>query len=287
MTKKTKKLLSYLLIFLTLAGIAFYNRSDSNVNSKGRVNLGYVEWDSEIASTYVMKTVLEDMGYRVVITPLDNAIMWNALSNGDVDATLSAWLPNTHKEQYDDYQDKIVDLGPSLIGARVGLVVPSYMEIDSIDELTTQANQTITGVEAGAGVVSATEQVMKDYPNLADWHLVPASSGAMVTALAKAIEKQEDIVVTGWSPHWMFAKYDLKYLADPKNAFGNAEEIKTITRKNLNEDLPEVNTVLDNFNWSVEDMEEIMLPISEGQDPNVVAREWVDAHPEQVQSWMY
>ncbi|SEQ58969.1 glycine betaine/proline transport system substrate-binding protein [Granulicatella balaenopterae] len=286
MKKKNKELLSYLLIFLTLAGIAFYNRPNTNLKTKDRVKLGYVEWDSEIASTYVMKNILEDQGYRVVVTPLDNAIMWNAVRNGDIDATLSAWLPNTHKEQYKDYKDQVVDLGASLTGARVGLVVPAYMDVNSISDLTTQANQTITGVESGAGVVSATEQVLKDYPNLADWQLVPSSSGAMVTALGKAIENGQDIIITGWSPHWMFAKYDLKYLQDPKESYGEQEEIRTITRKNLKTDLPEVNHILDNFNWTIEDMEELMLRISEGQDPNIVAREWVNTHQKQVQSWI-
>lgn len=38
----------------------------------------------------------------------------------------------------------------------------------------------------------------------------------MTVALGEAIKQHKDIVITGWSPHWMFNKYDLKYLADPK-----------------------------------------------------------------------
>ena len=52
--------------------------------------------------------------------------------------------------------------------------------------------------------------------NLSDWQVETSSSGAMVVALDKAIKNKEDIVITGWSPHWMFAKYDLKYLKDDR-----------------------------------------------------------------------
>ncbi|WP_302183295.1 glycine betaine ABC transporter substrate-binding protein, partial [Salmonella enterica] len=55
-----------------------------------------------------------------------------------------------------------------------------------------------------------------DLLNLKDWKLVPSSSVAMTVALGEAIKQHKDIVITGWSPHWMFNKYDLKYLADPK-----------------------------------------------------------------------
>jgi glycine betaine/proline transport system substrate-binding protein len=45
---------------------------------------------------------------------------------------------------------------------------------------------------------------------LKDWSVETSSSGAMTVALGQAIKNNEDIVITGWSPHWMFAKYDLK-----------------------------------------------------------------------------
>ena len=53
----------------------------------------------------------------------------------------------------------------------------------------------------------------------------------MTVALGQAIKNNEDIVITGWSPHWMFAKYDLKYLADPKGTMGGEEAIHTMARQ--------------------------------------------------------
>lgn len=42
---------------------------------------------------------------------------------------------------------------------------------------------------------------------------------------------------------------------------GKAESINTIARKGLKEDEPEAYRILDNFKWSVKDMESIMLEI--------------------------
>lgn len=254
-------------------------------SKKEKVNLAYVEWDSEVASTNVVAEALKEMGYDVTITPLDNAVMWKSVANGETDAMVSAWLPTTHAALYEEYKDKLVDLGPNLEGVKTGLVVPSYMDADSIEDLSDQAKKTITGIEPGAGIMTATEKTMQEYSNLNGWNLSSSSTGAMTTALDQAIKNKEDIIVTGWSPHWMFSKYDLKYLKDPKGTMGGKEAIHTITRTNLDKDLPEVNKVLDNFNWTQKDMEEVMLKINEGSSPEAAAKEWIKNHQKEVESW--
>ena len=254
-------------------------------SKKEKVNLAYVEWDSEVASTNVVAEALKEMGYDVTITPLDNAVMWKSVANGEADAMVSAWLPTTHAALYEEYKDKLVDLGPNLEGVKTGLVVPSYMDADSIEDLSDQAKKTITGIEPGAGIMTATEKTMQEYSNLNGWNLSSSSTGAMTTALDQAIKNKEDIIVTGWSPHWMFSKYDLKYLKDPKGTMGGKEAIHTMTRKNLDKDLPEVNKVLDNFNWTQKDMEEVMLKINEGSSPEAAAKEWIKNHQKEVESW--
>ncbi|MFJ3387898.1 MULTISPECIES: glycine betaine ABC transporter substrate-binding protein [unclassified Lysinibacillus] len=258
--------------------------SKSSGNSKD-VNLAYVEWDTEIASTNVVGQVLEDLGYNVSLTPLDNAIMWEAVSKGEADGMVAAWLPNTHAPQYEKYKNDLDELGENLTGAKIGLVVPSYMDVNSIEDLKNQADKTITGIEPGAGITAATEKALDEYDNLAGWQLLTSSSGAMTTSLAKAIKNKEDIIVTGWSPHWKFAKYDLKYLDDPKGVYGGEETINTFARKGLKEDQPDVYSVLDNFHWTSEDLESVMLEIMDGKDPKQAAKDWVEANADKVAEW--
>lgn len=257
----------------------------ASIGSGQKIELAYVEWDTEIASTNVIGKVLEDLGYKVKLTPLDNAVMWEAVSKGEADAMVAAWLPGTHAAQFEEYGDKLVDLGANLEGAAIGLVVPSYMDVKSIEDLTDQAKKVITGIEPGAGVVAAAEQTLEDYPNMKGWEVQTSSSGAMATALGQAFKNKEEIIITGWSPHWMFQKYDLKYLEDPKGTFGAAEEIHTMVRQDLKDDIPEAYKVLDNFFWTPEEMEEVMLAIQEGKTPKDAASAWIKANPDRVEEW--
>lgn len=269
------------VVALIGASVAFGRVSDN----KGTVNLTYVEWDTEVASTHVVAEVLKEMGYEVKTTPLDNAIMWESVAKGEVDGMVAAWLPSTHQAQYEQYKDQVENLGPNLEGAKLGIAVPSYMAVDSIADLSDEAGKTITGIEPGAGVVAAAENTVATYDNLSDWNVATSSSGAMTVALGQAIKNKEDIVITGWSPHWMFAKYDLKYLDDPEGTMGEAESINTMVRQGLADDLPEVYEVLDKFNWTQEDMEEVMLSINDGTSAEDAAKDWVTNHPEEVAAW--
>lgn len=269
-------------LVLVLAGCGSGGAS-SDKNKK--INLSYVEWDTEVASTHVIGKVLEDQGYKVTYTPLDNSVMWQSVANKESDAMVAAWLPNTHAAQYKKYKSKVDDLGVNLKGAKIGLTVPAYMNVDSIEDLKNQANKKITGIEPGAGVVSAAEKATKDYSNLKGWEVDTSSSGAMTVSLAKALKNKQDIVITGWSPHWMFAKYKLKYLEDPKKSFGDAESIHTMARQGLKKDDPKAYKILDKFNWSKQDIEDVMLEINDGKDPKDAAADWVKKHKKEVSEW--
>jgi len=142
----------------------------------------------------------------------------------------------------------------------------------------------IIGIDPGAGIMQATEQALKDY-KLDKWQLIEGSSAAMTAALKKAYDKKEPIIITGWNPHWMFAKYDLKYLDDPKGAYGSSEEIHTIARKGLEKDQPDAYKVLSQFKWSEDDMGKVMLDIQEGTKPDEAAAKWVKDNQDKVAKW--
>jgi len=142
----------------------------------------------------------------------------------------------------------------------------------------------ITGIEPGAGVFKASEAAVEEY-DLEGWEVQASSSGAMATALGEAYNNEEPIIVTGWSPHWKFAKYDLKYLDDPKGVFGEAETINTMVREGLEDDMPEAYEVLNNFYWEPEDLEEVMLKVSDGADPREAGQEWIDDNEDTVAEW--
>lgn len=142
----------------------------------------------------------------------------------------------------------------------------------------------ITGIDPGAGIMEATDRAISDY-GLDKWELTTGSGAAMTAALKKAYDKEEPIIITGWSPHWMFTKYDLKYLDDPEGSYGGAEEIHTIGSMDLAKDKPEAHQILQNFKWDEEDMGEVMVAIIDGEDPADAAQAWIDENQDKVDSW--
>lgn len=142
----------------------------------------------------------------------------------------------------------------------------------------------ITGIDPGAGIMEATDRAITDY-GLDKWTVTSGSGAAMTVALKKAYDKEEPIIVTGWTPHWKFAEFDLKYLDDPESSYGGEEQIRTIGRLGLAEDLPEAHEVLSNFHWTEDDMGEVMIAIQNGEKEEEAAQKWIDENEDKVAQW--
>lgn len=142
-------------------------------------------------------------------------------------------------------------------------------------------NDYAIGIEPGSGTMLAANQAMEDYG--LDQKLTTGSSSVMTQLLGDAIRQKAPIVVTGWTPHWKFAKYDLKFLKDPKGSFGKPEEIHTLARKDLKKDKPNAYKLLDNFYWTVDDMQEVLFDLNDGMDIKDAAKKWVDNNQDRVQ----
>jgi len=142
----------------------------------------------------------------------------------------------------------------------------------------------ITGIDPGAGIMEASTRAIEDY-ELDEWSVTTGSGAAMTASLKKAYENEEPIIVTGWTPHWKFAEFDLKFLEDPEGSYGGEEEIRSIGRLGLADDLPEAHTILSNFNWTEEDLGEVMIAIQDGEKEEVAAQNWVDANEDKVAEW--
>ncbi|MCW7754098.1 glycine betaine ABC transporter substrate-binding protein [Desulfobotulus sp. H1] len=275
-------LASVLVLTLSGTGMAFAQK---------KVRLAYVEWDCAAASTHVVKAVLQEkMGYNVEILPVAAAAMWQAVATGNVDGMVTGWLPATHADYYNSFQNRIEDLGPIVGGAKLGWAVPSYVTIDSIEEINEHAakfKNRIVGIDPGAGLMRLSEQAMKDY-KLNRLQLVEGSGATMTAALSTAIRRNEWVVVTAWSPHWMFGTWDLKYLDDPRGSLGEEEFIHTIVRKGLKKDMPEVYNLLNNFAW--EDPNQLQMVMAWDQQPNSDryenAKRFIAENEEQVNGWI-
>lgn len=273
---------------LTMGLVAGCGTTPSKPSEKKTVNIGYVNWAEDVAISNVWKVLLEEKGYEVSLKSLEVAPLFVGLSKGDLDVFMDTWLPTTHQTYWDKYKDNLDDYGIWYTSeAKMGLVVPKYVDIKSIEELNAKKDQfggKIIGIDPGAGLMTATKKAVGDYG--LGYEVVQSSEAAMLTALDKAYRDQKPIVVTGWSPHWMFAKYDLKYLEDSKKSYGGTEEIHTLANKEFTKKNPEVANMLKKFKLDDQQIGNLESLINGGMQPEEAAKQWIKDNRVLVDSWM-
>ena len=285
MNRSIRFLVCAALISLVVCGVAH-----TALAAKKPVNIVYVEWDCATASSYLVKAALEEkLGVSVELMSVSAAAMWAAVASGDADATVTAWLPVTHASYARKLEGKVEDLGPLVSGARLGWAVPEYVTVTSMKDLGNHAkqfNNTVTGIDAGAGIMELSEKAMKTY-GLNAMELQDGSGATMAAALGDAIRRNEWIVVTAWSPHWMFGRWKLRYLDDPEKVLGGSESINTIVRPGLKNDMPEVYAFLDKFRY--EDIGQLQTLMAWNQEKGADllgnAKRFMKEYPELVDSW--
>lgn len=254
------------------------------------VRLGYVQWASAEASTHIVEEILTRMGYDVETSVLQTGAMWQGTAEGELDAFVSAWLPDTDSNYWDEFGDKLVDLNDNFDEAQIGIVVPEYVEADSLDELDEYADEfdeEIVGIDPGAAqMIVIDEETIPNY-GLEDWDLIESSGPAMTAELARAIDNEEWVAVTGWMPHWKWAEWDLKFLDDPDLTMGDGEYIKNMGRPGIKDDLEPLADFLSNYQLTTEQLNSAMLEIEEeDRDPTDVAIDFIEDNPELVNEWV-
>lgn len=253
-----------------------------------KIDIAYVNWSEGIAMTNLAKVIFEEQGYRVNLLNADLAPVFASLSQKKADVFLDAWLPVTMADYITQYGDKLETLGTVYDNARIGLVVPEYVTINSIEELNqvrARFKGEIVGIDAGAGIMKATDKAIPDYG--LDYKLLTSSGPAMTASLKKAIDKKEWVVVTGWTPHWMFDRFDLKILADPKGIYGGAEKIQVLAWKGFSEKDPFAARLLNNMHLTDAQISSLMAALEEpGINETDAARKWLETNRDVVSNWL-
>lgn len=284
-----KQKISFLLLIAIITLSTFYS-SGCTSKADNTISIGVVDWPESRCMSELIKIILEEeMNYNVELIYMDVDAVFNALAEGTCDIFLDCWLPITHEKFIYKYGSGIENLGSNFNGARTGLVVPSYVTINSIAQLNEYKNKfgaTIVGIEPNAGIIKSTHTAIKTY-NL-DFNIVNCNASEMGKKLESAINNQEWIVVTGWSPHWKFSKWDLKFLDDPSFIYGPPENLHTVTRKNFSKDYPEIASFLTNFKLDHKQMEELLL-INYNYTGKCIdsVPDWMQKNKALVNTWLY
>ena len=270
-------------------------------------------WPASELNVAVAKIIIEnELGNPVEIVALDENAQWDAISGGDVDASLEVW-PSGHTERIAEY---IEDLGTvengGLLGpvGEIGWFVPSYV-IDNNPALATwegykDAAADFASAETGdlgrflgadPSWVQYDEQIISnlDLPFQVVW---TGSEDALLAEVSSAYSRQEPVLFYFYSPHAIFQQFDLSQVelpaysdecyADPAaiDCAYPKDELLKIFNANLQEKDPDVHAFLSNMNYGSDAQIEMLAMLNEGMTVEEAAQAWVDAHEDVWRSWL-
>ena len=280
------------------------NANDNANNSADGIELGgtdieipYVAWAGSTTRSPILGKVLEEVGYNVDVKQVEAGPMWAATADDEDTLNATGWLPATHGDYQEQYEDdvEIYEESNLIDKAPLALTVPEYMEdVNSIEdlkgneELGEAVDWEIIGIDPGAGIMQNTEEALEEY-ELDEWSVTASSEAAMLAELQGKIENEEEIVVPLWKPHWIFAAEDLKMLDEPQEIYGgDGDQIQMIFNREFEEAHPAAYEIATRFaeDWNDEIENEYMEPIFvDDEDEDKVAEQFMEENQDLVEKW--
>ena len=257
------------------------------------ISIGVNNWAENIAVANLWKLLLEEKGYKIKLQNADKALLYNGVAQERMDVTFEVWLPYTDKPAFDKVKDKVALIGPWFAEANLGLAVPDYVSIDRIDQLNTKKQEfvkdstpTIFGIDSGSSLMAITEKAKGQYK--LDYKLLASSEAGMLMALERAEQRKEPIVVTLWKPHYIWSKYKLRYLKDPKGTFGKADGIYGIASKSFKTNYPSVDRWLKQWKMDDNSLGALMSEINQNGETNPTkgVSVWIEKNRALVNKWL-
>ncbi|MFD1362347.1 glycine betaine ABC transporter substrate-binding protein [Lentibacillus salinarum] len=295
--KKTLVILLTILLSIVMYGCTSSGESEGAGNSSGASNdtgnnneekptltFGKTPWTSTVPPTEIAKKVLEEMGYKVEEKQGELGVVFTGLSADDVNIFMDYWEPQ-HKQYLEEYSDSVEIVSTSYEDADWGIAVPKYMEdVNDVGDLKgkedTVNNEVLAIVESDPAVQDIPKAI--DEYDL-DMEMTNSSEAAMLAAAKEKIDEKEPVALFGWRPHTMFNLLDIKLLTNNKapELFPSAT-VSVVANKELKEKAPEAYEFLSNWRLPIDDMEDMLVKIDEGKNPEDVAQTWIDNNQDTI-----
>ena len=251
------------------------------------IKMGTLSWEDLTPITGITKKVLEEKGFTVEVTSFSEwGIAYAALAKGDVEI-LASQIDYVAQDYWARNKRRLEKISPVSHGLFQGIAVPSYVDIDSVEDLNANADKLggrIVGIEPGSGLMRDTANAVEAYD--LDLQLVEGSSAAMTAALKSAVDRQEWIAVTLWEPSWMMQSFDVKFLTDPQGVFPPPQGYYWIGQAGFSAENPEAREVIASVYVPLADINAINGAVSDGQTMDEAVADWVEAHSDLISRWM-
>jgi glycine betaine/proline transport system substrate-binding protein len=283
----------------------------------GTVVLNEQAWAGSTANTYIAKNVLEDrLGCTIEITKIAEIPVYQAMADGKVDAVLEDWQ---HVDQYKQYVDKaktVVMGGPLGVEGHIGWFIPKYL-MDEHPEFKTWSGlkgeedlfKTAESGSQGMFLGGDPSYVQKDQElikalGLNFKHVTAGAEPAQVARWSQLYKQKKPVIFYWYTPQYLNQQYDLAEVGLPKRTAGCKDDAKaggdanqykcaydvTIIEKLFSKKFADSGSpafaVLKKMKLTNADQEQVAKAIAgDKKDPEVAAKEWVDANQSKVDAW--
>lgn len=250
------------------------------------IKIGALQWEDVYSMTLVTKKFLKKEGYQAEVTKFSEwGIAFAAASKGDVDLLVS--FPDYVASDYwAKNKNRLEKISAVSFGLYQALVVPTYMNIDSVEQLNSIADTVggkIVGIEPGSGLMRDVANAVKAYD--LKYEVIDGSTAAMTAQLQSSIERKEPIVTMLWTPSWMVQKFDVKYLKDPKGVFPPYQAYFWLARKGWSQENSHASEVVASVFMNIEDVTAIAGEMNGGKTIEQAVDGWWDTQTDLIDRW--
>ena len=290
------------------------------------VIIGVPNWPSVRATAHILKLAIEDnLGLSVELQNGTNPIIFEAMDSGSMHVHPEVWMPN-QQNLYNTYvtQKGTVRMNPIAVSSeqhicvtrdtaeRTGIVALSDL---SDPDIAVQFDTDGDGLGemwiGGPGWAATTVEKVraKSYGYAETMQLSELDEALALAEVDSAIAQGRNIVFYCYTPHHMFALYDLVKLTEPPYdanqwnvvqptddpnwlEVSNAPTAWDVTNlhvfysASLEETQPSAAAMLSQVALNTDQVNSFVYALSvEGQDPSEFARKWVDENADLVDSW--
>jgi glycine betaine/proline transport system substrate-binding protein len=240
-------------------------------------------------------------------TQLDPAAAWAGAQRGDIDLLTEVALPN-QQELADGAADRVEIVSETYGDAAQGWFVPAYAVapggplegLTSVTQLNDYADQLGNKFyDADPGYITTEQNAKRLQGYGITLEHVVSSEAAELAQLENSYSRQEPIVLYLYHPHAAFAQYDMVQLDEPTPytdgclTHGDGAcampsySANIAASKDLQEQAPEFVDLLRDVRISIEEMEQMQKQVDiDGQDLEVVCRQWIDEHAGHIDAWI-
>jgi len=270
---------------LTAAAFAVMSTVAAQAQEKV-IKMGTLGWEDLMPISLITKKFLEKEGYKVELTKFSEwGIAYGALSKGDVEI-LTSHINYVASDYWAKNKNRLEKVSVVSHGLYQGLVVPSYVAIDSVDQLDTIADKVdgkIVGIEPGSGLMREANAAVKEYG--LKYKIIDGSTAAMVAQLQASLERKEPIVTMLWEPSWMAQKYDVKFLKDPKGIFAPPQSYYWIAKKGFSAENAHAREAIASVYVPIDDVTAINGAMNDGKTVEQAVDEWWEKNAALVDKW--